>query len=268
MKHTHDAILVVSFGTSAKQTGISAIEQIEARIRDAFPSYSIYRAWTSDRIRKKLQEQRQLHICSVTEALEQMKLDGIRNVIIQPTFVIDGEESQRMHEEALAYAGDFLSFRFGAPLLSCETDAKTAATVISAEAPSHFSYTNDDLVVFMGHGAAKESSADSDAMYALVDGFLQQSGHTNMVLRLMNVPGSMDGILELASAKRPDRIILVPFMIAAGHHAQKDMAGEQESSWASVLSAAGYSVHCVMNGLGEYEGIQNLFLDHIRDALQ
>ena len=270
-----NAILVVSFGTSSEQTGITAIQQLESRIQDAFPSYAIYRAWTSERIRKKLLEQENQKINSVSEALRQMKEDGIRNIIVQPTFVIDGEENQRMRNEALIYAGEFSSMKFGAPLLGDAVDAKMTATAVSQTISANISYTKDDLIVFMGHGAALDTliheandwKSDPNAMYTLVDNFLQQSGHSNMVLRLMNKPGSIDEILALASSLQPRKIILVPFMIVAGRHAKKDMAGKQESSWASRLTSAGYSVQCVMKGLGEYDTIQEIFSEHIKRIL-
>lgn len=258
-------ILVVSFGTSSKQTGISAIEHLESHIRNTFSSYAVYRAWTSKRTRTKLQEQENIKINSISEALEQMKNDGIRSVTIQPTFVIDGEESQRMKQEALVFTDDFLSMEFGAPLLDDDTDAKAAAMAISSEVKALPSYSKEDLVVFMGHGAALDNT--SNAMYALVDQYLQQSGNFNMVLRLMNEPDSIDEILAIASSLQPRTIILVPFMIAAGRHAEKDMAGEHETSWASKLTSAGYSVQCIMKGLGEYNAIQEIFSEHIKRVL-
>lgn len=269
------AILVVSFGTSSEEAGISAIEQMELRIQKAFPSCGVYRAWTSGRIRKKILEQKNQKISSVSEALEQIKQDGFRHVRIQPTFVIDGEENQRMMQEALVYADDFTSIKFGVPLLSGADDAEAAAKAISSEIKALPSYTKEDLVVFMGHGAASDPSfletgdpnSDPNSMYMLVDQYLQQSGNSNMFLRLMNDLDSVDNILSHASAIKPRTIILVPFMIAAGHHAQKDMAGDQESSWASSLTRAGYSVRCIMKGLGESGAIQDLFIEHIHRML-
>ena len=56
-------------------------------------------------------------------------------------------------------------------------------------------------------------------------------------------------------------------MIVAGDHANNDMAGDGPSSWKSVLEKAGCSVECRMKGLGEYVGIQNMFLRHVEKAV-
>ena len=58
----------------------------------------------------------------------------------------------------------------------------------------------------------------------------------------------------------------MPFMIVAGDHAQNDMAGE-EDSWMSELTEEGYEVRAQIRGLGEMEGIQNLFLEHIEEVM-
>ena len=48
------AILVVSFGTSYKETREKTIDQIELDIQNYFSNYKVYRAFTSNMINKKL----------------------------------------------------------------------------------------------------------------------------------------------------------------------------------------------------------------------
>ena len=44
------------------------------------------------------------------------------------------------------------------------------------------------------------------------------------------------------------------------------MIGREKTSWQNVLKEAGYEVEYQLKGLGEYEGIRKLFLEHIKDA--
>ena len=44
-------------------------------------------------------------------------------------------------------------------------------------------------------------------------------------------------------------VVLAPFMIGR-RHANNDLAGDEEDSWKSVFEAAGFSVRCVLKGLG------------------
>ena len=112
------AILVVSFGTSFPETRKRNITAIENDISAAFPDRVLYSAWTSKMIMKKLLRTENKKINNVREAMETMIADGIRDVIIQPTHVINGIENDLMKEDALAYKKQFDSIRFGAPLLT------------------------------------------------------------------------------------------------------------------------------------------------------
>ena len=64
------------------------------------------------------------------------------------------------------------------------------------------------------------------------------------------------------------RVVLQPLMVVAGDHAANDMAGDGDDSWKSQFEAAGYEVECVMKGLGELKGIQDLYAEHVRAAVE
>ena len=55
-------------------------------------------------------------------------------------------------------------------------------------------------------------------------------------------------------------------MIVAGDHATNDMASDDEESWKSVLEEERFRVECILEGLGEYPGIQDMFAEHLKKA--
>ena len=110
------AILIVSFGTSYENTRKRTIDAIERDIADAFPACPAYRAWTSKMIIAKLKKRDGIIIHTVKEAMEQMLLDGITDVIVQPTHVINGIENDQMKADALSFRDRFSSIVFGNPL--------------------------------------------------------------------------------------------------------------------------------------------------------
>lgn len=55
----------------------------------------------------KLKKRDGLTIHTVKEALEQMLLDGITDVIVQPTHVINGIENDQMKADALSFRDRF-----------------------------------------------------------------------------------------------------------------------------------------------------------------
>ena len=85
------AILVVSFGTSYQETCKRTIEALESDLCSHFPDRRFYRAWTSKIIRLKLAAQGNT-IDSVEDALERMQQDGIKDLLVQTTHMLPGEE--------------------------------------------------------------------------------------------------------------------------------------------------------------------------------
>lgn len=251
-------ILVVSFGTSHLDTLEKTIAVIERKIEGAFPEYQIYRAFTSGMIIKKLRKTEAVRIDTIAEALERMRADGIRAVIIQPTHIINGIENDKMLEAIRAFADSFQKIQIGMPLLSSVSDYKMAIHAIMDD----IDLAAEDALVLMGHG----TDHYANAAYPTLEYTFHSLGFTNVVV------GTVEGFpdlrnvmakLEIMGAKK---VTLLPFMIVAGDHAKNDMAGE-EDSWLSELTKAGYEVEVLLKGLGELEGIQHLFIEHIREAV-
>ena len=93
---------MVSFGTSYNATRERTIDVIEEKIGLAYPDYPVYRAWTSKMIMAKILKRDGVKIDNVREAMARMAADGVTDVIVQPTHVINGIENDLMKEDALA----------------------------------------------------------------------------------------------------------------------------------------------------------------------
>lgn len=254
------AILVVSFGTSYEETRKVTIDAIEASIAEAYPDYKIYRAWTSKMILAKLKKRDNLHINNVKEAMAEMAADGITDVIIQPTHVINGIENDLMKEDALSFRASFNSIRFGTPLLTSEEDN---LAVMNAVADEFSDLEEDSVLVLMGHG----TTHFSNAIYAALDYAFKDKGHPNIFLGTVEAYPTMESLMRMVKAYQPKKVVLAPFMIVAGDHARNDMAGDDPDSWYSQFVNEGFHVECVLKGLGEYPGIRQIFNEHIQATL-
>ena len=253
------AILVVSFGTSFKDTRARTIACIEADIQVAYPDRKLYCAWTSKMILKKILKRDHIHIFNVQEAMEAMIADGITEVIIQPTHVINGIENEQMKEDALAYSSHFSNISFGTPLLTSEQDN---SDVIHAIMKEWSGLCDDEALVLMGHG----TSHYANSVYAALDYRFKDLGYRNVFLGTVEAYPTMASLLKQVAAFKPKKIHLTPFMVVAGDHAHNDMAGDDEKSWRCQFEAAGFDVECHMKGLGEYTGIRDIFLQHAKDS--
>lgn len=254
---TKKAILAVSFGTSHEDTRKVTIDAIEDSMREAFPDYPVYRAWTSKMIIRKLKNRDNIIVPTVREAMEQMISDGITDVLVQPTHVINGIENDLMKEDALSYRDSFHSISFGDPLLTTEEDSHK---VIAAIAEEFSNITKKQALVFMGHG----TTHFANSIYAALDYTFKDKGYHNFFLGTVEAYPSMESLKKMVKAYQPEEVVLAPFMIVAGDHAKNDMAGDDPESWYSQFKDEGYEVKAVLKGLGEYKGIRRLFIDHIR----
>ena len=257
---TKKAILVVSFGTSYEETRKVTIDAIEQEIGEAYPDYVIYRAWTSKMILRKLKKRDNIHYDTVTEAFRRMHSDGITDVVVQPTHVINGIENDLMTQEALAFRDDFHSILFGNPLLTTLEDTDYMIDAIHREFPD---LADNEVLVLMGHGTTHYSNS----IYAALDYTFKDRGFPNIFLGTVESYPSMESLLHMVKEFQPRRVVLAPFMIVAGDHAQNDMAGDNPESWRCQLEAEGLPVTCVLKGLGEYKSVRQLFLNHVRDAI-
>ncbi|MEG0155164.1 MAG: sirohydrochlorin cobaltochelatase [Lachnospiraceae bacterium] len=256
-QNSKKGILVVSFGTSHLDTLDKTIGAIERRIQQQYPQEILYRGFTSGMILAKLKKKEQLPMMNVSEALEKMHEDGIETVSIQPTHIIHGVENDKMVEQIKAKSHLFKKIVIGNPLLSSVEDYKAAIHAVMET----IALEEEEGLVFMGHGTDHYANAAYPA--------LEYTAHTLGYDRVL--VGTVEGFPQLKhvmtglETRNIRKVKLMPFMVVAGDHAKNDMAGE-EDSWKTILEKAGYQVEVILKGLGEMKGIQNLFVEHLREA--
>lgn len=255
------AILVVSFGSSYEETRKRTITQIEEDIKNAYPSYSIYSAFTSGRIIKKIAREEGKQVLSVEDAMEQMLEDGIKEVFIQPTFIVDGVQNKELIERVEEYKGSFQGLRFGTPLLTSIQDYKRVINVFVKE---HEDISREEAVICMGHGADEYLSVS----FAALDYMFKEEGYENYYVATIRSYPSLDHVIKALKKHNYKKVTLIPFMVVAGYHAQKDLLGKAEEAWRCVLEKEGYEVTSILKGLGEYKEIRAIYIDHTKDLLK
>ncbi|MDE7009899.1 MAG: sirohydrochlorin cobaltochelatase [Oscillospiraceae bacterium] len=255
-------LLVVSFGTSFNDNRVATIGAIEEAMETAFPEYSVRRGFTANIIIEHIQRRDGEVIDDVNEALDRAKANGVKNLLVQPTHLMNGYEYGDLVKDLEKRAGDFESVKIGAPLL---TDDEDFATVAQAMVDAASEYDDGKTAIcYMGHG----TEAASNAIYAKMQQLLTDGGHTNYFVGTVEAAPTLEDVIKLVQAGKYERVVLRPMMIVAGDHANNDMAGDEEDSWKSAFEANGFQgrVICEIKGLGELEAIQQLLIDHAREA--
>ena len=254
-------LLVVSFGTSFNDSRRLTVGAIEKALQEAYPDWSVRRAFTSQIIIDHLAKRDGEIIDNVHDALERAIRNGVKILVVQPTHLMDGFEYNDLKKELAAYADAFDRIVLGDALLTIDRDFDMVAEAI-VEATAAYD-DGETAVCFMGHG----TEAASNSVYAKMQTVLSEAGCEHYYIGTVEAEPSVEDVLESVKAGSYKRAVLRPLMIVAGDHANNDMAGDEADSWKSVFEAAGYEVSCVVEGLGQLPAIRQLIVEHAGEAM-
>lgn len=255
-------ILVVSFGTSFNDSRRLTIGGIENAIREAFPDWSVRRAFTSQIIIDHVNKRDGVKIDNVKEALDRAVDNGVKNLVVQPTHLMAGLEYHDLEEEVMSYADAFESITMGENLLAEDGDFEEVAKIITARTAEYDD--GETAICFMGHG----TEAESNAVYAKMQEVLTADGFENYFVGTVEATPSLEDVMAAVGEGEYKRVVLMPLMVVAGDHANNDMAGDEEDSWKSQFEAEGYSVECVLEGLGQQPEIQQMYVEHLQKIVE
>ena len=254
-------LLVVSFGTSYNDSRRLTIGAIEDAVEKAFPDFAVRRGFTSQIIIDHVKSRDNVAIDNVGEALDRAEKNGVRNLVIQPTHLMNGLEYTDLVNEAAEYSDAFDKVAIGKPLLTTEDDFRAVMKAVT-EATAQYD-DGETAICFMGHG----TEAESNQVYAKMQDMLTEAGYKNYYVGTVEAAPSLDDVLAAVEEGSYKKVVLEPLMIVAGDHANNDMAGDEEGSWKTAFEDAGYEVTCLVNGLGQLEAIQQLFVEHAQAAV-
>ena len=255
-------LLVVSFGTGFSDSRRRDIGGIERAMEDNFPGYSVRRAFASQIIIDRVKKRDGVKIDHVTEALDRAMVNGVKSLVVQPTYLLDSQEYRDLLEELEAYAPSFSEIAIGKPLLSSEEDYRKVVAAIT-DATTKYD-DGETAVCFMGHGTL----TGSNDVYQTIQDKLAEAGCGNYFVGTMKTKPSVKDVLKKLQKTKCKRVLLYPLMIVAGAHANKEMAGHQEGSWKNIFEENGYEVECVKEGIGRIGAIQDVFVEHAREAVE
>ena len=247
-------LLVVSFGTSYNDSRRETIGAIEKAMQTAFPDYSVRRAFTSQIIIDHVKDRDGVTIDNVEQALERAVNNGVKTLVVQPTHLMNGLEYEELTDELAKYSDSFEKIAIGDPLLTSDADFEAVMTAITDATDGK------TAICFMGHG----TTADSNSVYSKMQTLLTDKGFNDYYVGTVEATPSLDDVLAAVQKGSYEKVILRPLMIVAGDHANNDMAGDEDDSWKSTFEKAGYTVDCQVEGLGQLEAIQQLFVEHAK----
>lgn len=253
------AILVVSFGTTYEDTRKVTIDAIEEKVKEHFREFEVRRAFTSHGIIKILKNRDNIYIDTPEEALKKLAEEGIEEVLVQPLHIIPGSEYDYINQVVEEYKREnaFKKIVLGRPVIFYHEDYEILIDAIKGK------MEREEAVIFMGHG----SSHYANACYCCLQNILKDKGYDNVFIGTVEgYPSILDAVTWVRT-KDIKKVKLLPLMLVAGDHAKNDMWGEEDSSWKNILKVQGVEVSAWLHGLGEIEEFQNIYIQHIKEAL-
>lgn len=276
-------LLVVSFGTSYNDSRSEDIKGIEDALQEAYPDWSVRRAFTAQIIINHIQSRDGEVIDNMQQALDRAVENGVKNLVVQPTHLMHGAEYDEMLEVLDEYQNKFESAAVAEPMLGevgddaavINEDKAAVAQAAADAAVKEAGYENMDAAaedgtafVFLGHGTSHTAKVSYSQMQTQMD----ELGYTNAFIGTVEgepEETACEAVIDAVKEAGYKKVVLRPLMVVAGDHANNDMAGSEEDSWKSMFEESGNfdSVETQISGLGRIDAIQELFVEHTQAAI-
>ncbi|MDR2455445.1 MAG: sirohydrochlorin cobaltochelatase [Deltaproteobacteria bacterium] len=285
LEDTRPAVVLAAFGT-LRLEALKDLENVEGRVKAAFPEYDVHMAFTCNMIRKIWRQRadaapvggpdpivlRYSRVKNPLSVLADLQETGAGRVLVQSLHVTDGEEYQNLANQIEALSKvealqpslrPFQDLRLGPPALGLG-DGHPAYLDRAAEALKSWireASEAEAALVLMGHGNEKLKQAVFDKLQARL-----RRDYPRVYLGTVEAEPGGGEIAEAVAGDKPPsgRVIMAPLMVVAGDHARKDMAGEEPDSWKSLLSAKGLKVEVKLVGLGSLDSWADIYVESLK----
>ena len=290
MHHTA-AIVLAMFGTSVEKA-LDGFLSLKQAVRNAYPHTPVRLAFTSTQIRQTWRQRATdasylakhpeipeeiLHIQDPLAVLANLQDSGCKQIVVQPIHIAAAEEFHDLLACVRALSGirsmkpawrPFTRIALGRPLLGSYSlehpysrDIQDVAEALHDDAV--LAQEQQAALVYMGHG--NQFFPTGGFYLELAAAMRRNYPETPIFIGALEGYPDLPDVLFQLKQQAVTRLLLKPFLVAAGGHAVKDMTGS-ENSWQKRLEREGFEVLPVIKGLIEHPLILQLFLTHLADA--
>lgn len=260
-----DAIVVMTFGTTFKDTRAKTIDATVNAIQKAHPGVKVVTAYTSHIIIDRVKAKEGIVYPTPEEALDQLKKDGYTRIALCSLDVIPGMEYSYDLGVYHNYKNQFKKMTLGTSLMywqGQENQPDDVTETIKALKTQFPKQGPQDALLIMAHGTPQVSNA----YYSVIQAKINELGLKNVYVYTVEGWPSLETVMPKLKAAGIKNVTLMPMMMVAGDHANNDMAGSDADSHKSVLEAAGFKVTPYIHGIGENKAIQKLYVKRANDA--
>ena len=255
-------LLIATAGTSCAEAA-QVFCDFDRSIARRFEKLPRYWAYTSSGVRRKLAEKGE-GVDDPVQALARMRGDGVTHAAVLSLHMAPGMEYSELSDVvAAAAAGDggFERTAISQPLLSCIEDCDKMVSALLDSVPADVA--QGEGVLFVAHGSRRTVAQE---VYRVADAVCRRLDR-KVFLGTMMPQTSRNETLQACCDAGVRKVFLVPFMIAAGFSAREEIAGTGEETWQTAVEAADMTCCPVLRGVGECEGVVDIWLDRVQALL-
>ena len=205
------AILVVSFGTSYKETRRKTLDALTERVAKEFPDREVRQAFTSKMIIRIMEKRDGIKVDYITDGLRRLREDGFKDVIVLPTHIIPGYEYDDVREAVSEFRGCFDSVRMGAAMFSCTDDFDIIIDALKGAYVGRCMGSDPEgkAIVFMGHG----SDHFANSCYSELQLRLRSKGIDNVFITTVEGFPSTEDTMGMIKDGGFSKVYLIPFLL-------------------------------------------------------
>ena len=259
-----DAIVILSFGTTYKDSREKTIDATAKDIAAAHPNTKVVTAFTSHIVIKHIKENEgKSNYQTPEQVLDQLKKEGYTRIELVPLAVIPGIEYK--YDVALfhQYKTQFKKMTLATPLMYWQGQEDQPDDITAAmEAMDFPQYKKGTAIMLMAHGTPDPSNA----YYSVIQNKLRDMKRNDVHLYTVEGWPALEEVAGKLKMHKVENIILMPMMMVAGDHANNDMAGDESDSHKNFLIGKGFKVQTYLHGLGENKKIRDLYVAHANEA--
>ena len=207
-----------------------------------------------------------------------LREEGFRTILVQPGHITLGEEYLDLVETVRGLNSiatvklknrPFDHLVVSRPALGTmgtahpyARDIRTVAKALTADV--QVARHRDAALLYMGHGNEFFPSGGSYLELVAVLNTLYPD--TRSYLAVVEGFPDLETVIRQMHKDGVHKVVLKPFMTVAGDHAVNDMAGDDPASMRSLLTARGFEVTTVIEGLGVQDAFADVYAAYLAET--
>jgi sirohydrochlorin cobaltochelatase len=262
-----DAIVVMTFGTTFKDTRTKTIDAVEKAIQQKYPNVPVFEAYTSHIIIDRVKAKEGIQKLDPEALFAKLKKEGYTRIAVVSLDVIPGMEYTYDSVVTKMQLPNFKKISLATPAMyyqGTENEPDQVVEFLQALKSQFPKMGAHDATLIMAHGTPHPGNA----YYSVIQSRINQLGWNNVFVYTVEGRPNLDDVIPQLKAKGITHVTLMPIMMVAGDHANNDMAGSEPTSHKSQLEAQGFKVDTYIHGLGENKNVRQIYVDRAAEAVQ